>query len=155
MDLGVYCIQGARRTVGELPASVTAQGFILDKNIFKDIYEGMTFQMTFPGGAISNSTTTYSSYVDRLHVTTGYQWYTLQPSFNATGAKGEFFSDKVQPLSFKTKEYQQIDQMDDFAECIRKNKSSVASGEEGMMDLKIIESIKDSADSGRKMSLVW
>lgn len=155
MDLGVYCIQGARRTVGELPLSVTAQGFILDKTVFKDIYEGMTFQMTFPGGAVSNSTTSYSSYVDRLHVTTGYQWYTLQPSFNATGAKGEFLNDKIQAMSFKTKEYQQIDQMDDFAGCIRKNKTSIAAGEEGLIDLKIIEAIKEAADSGRKVSIDW
>ena len=115
----------------------------------------MTFQMNFPGGAISNSTTTYSSYVDRLHVTTGYQWNTLQPSFNATGAKGEFFSDKVQPMSFKTKAFQQIDQMDDFVNCIRENKISVAGGEEGLIDLKIIEAIKESADKGSKVNLIW
>jgi predicted dehydrogenase len=155
MDLGVYCIQGARRSVGALPVSVTAQGFIRDKNIFKDIYEGMTFQMNFPDGTISNSTTTYSSYVDRLHVTTGYQWYTLQPSFNATGAKGEFFSDKVQPMSFITKAFQQIDQMDDFVKCISENKTSVACGEEGLIDLKIIEAIKESADRGSRVNLVW
>ncbi|MEP7321871.1 MAG: Gfo/Idh/MocA family oxidoreductase [Saprospiraceae bacterium] len=156
MDLGVYCIQGARRTIGELPVSVTAQGFIRDKTIFKDIYEGITFQMNFPSGAISNSTTTYTSYVDRLHATTGYQWYTLQPSFNATGAKGEFLNDnKAQPMSFKTKAFQQIDQMDDFVKCIRENKVSIASGEEGMTDLKIIEAIKESADRGGTVKLMW
>ena len=155
MDLGVYCIQGARRTTGELPLSVTAQGFILDKTIFKDIYEGMTFQLNFPSGAISNSTTTYSSYVDRLHATTGYQWFSLSPAFNATGASGQYFKDNIQPFSFKTKAYQQIDQMDDFVDCIRNNKKSIASGEEGLIDLKIIEAIKQAVDTGRKVNLSW
>ncbi len=155
MDLGVYCIQGARRTIGELPGSVSAQGFVLDKTIFKEIYEGMTFQMNFPGGAICNSTTTYSSYIDRLHATTGYRWYTLQPSYNATGAKGEYNNEKTQPFVFKTKAYQQIDQLDDFVECIRTNRTSAASGEEGWIDLKIIEAIKQSADTGRKIDLSW
>lgn len=155
MDLGVYCIQGARRTIRELPSSVSAQGFILDKSVFKDIYEGMTFQMNFPSGAISNSTTTYSSYVDRLHATTGYRWFSLSPSFNAIGTKGEFFNDNIQPFIFKSKAFQQIDQMDDFVTCIRQRKISVAAGEEGLIDLKIIEAIKRAADTGRKVELKW
>jgi len=72
MDLGVYAIQGARRTIGEDPVAVTAQGFVRDKVVFKDIYESMFFQMEFPGGALSSSSTTYTSYVDRLYATTGY-----------------------------------------------------------------------------------
>lgn len=155
MDLGVYCIQGARRTIGELPVSVTAQGFVIDKNIFKDIYEGMTFQMKFPGGAISNSTTTYSSYVDRLHATSGYQWFGLSPSYNATGASGQYFDGEIKPLKFNTPAYQQINQMDNFSECIRNNRKSEASGEEGWIDLKIIEAIKKSADEGQEVRLTW
>ncbi len=155
MDLGVYCIQGARRTVGELPESVTAQGFVLDKSVFKDIYEGMTFQMNFPGGAVSNSTTTYSSYVDRLYATTGGKWFELNPSYNATGAGGRFSDDQIRPFELKTKAFQQIDQMDDFADCIAAKRTSSASGEEGLIDLKIIEAIKQSADTGRKVRLVW
>lgn len=155
MDLGVYCIQGARRTLGELPESVTAQGFVLDKVVFKDIYEGMTFQMNFPGGAVSNSTTTYSSYVDRLYATTGGNWFELNPAYNATGASGRFSDDKIRSFELKTKPFQQIDQMDDFADCILSKRKSSASGEEGLIDLKIIEAIKQAADLGRKVNLVW
>jgi predicted dehydrogenase len=155
MDLGVYCIQGVRRTLGELPGAVNAQGFVLDKSIFKDIYEGMTFQMDFPSGAISNSTTTYSSYVDRLWATSGWQWFSLNPSYNAIGTAGQFFDGKIKPMEFKTPDYQQIKQMDDFADCILNNKKSEASGEEGLIDLKIIEAINQSAETGRKIGLKW
>ncbi|WP_229239412.1 Gfo/Idh/MocA family protein [Emticicia agri] len=155
MDLGVYCIQGARRTIGELPVEVSAQGFIMDKTIFKDIYEGFTFMMKFPSGAISNSTTTYSSYVDRLHATTGWQWFALNPSYNAIGTAGQFFDGEIKPMNFQSKDYQQINQLDNFARCIIDNKTSVASGEEGLIDLKIIEAIKQSADTGNKVTLKW
>lgn len=155
MDLGVYCIQGARRTIGELPSAVTAQGFVIDNTVFKDIYEGMTFQMEFPGGAISNSTTTYSSYVDRLHATSGYQWFGLSPCYNATGASGQYFDGAIKPLKFQTPEFQQIAQMDNFSECIQNNRKSEASGEEGWIDLKIIEAIVKSADTGHKVKLTW
>lgn len=155
MDLGVYCIQGARRTVGELPIRVMAQGYVRDKTIFKDIYETMVFQMEFPNGAISNSTTTYTSYVDRLHATTDWRWFSLSPSYNAIGTAGEYSDGNPQKMSYKTPEYQQIPQMDNFADCVLNNRNSEASGEEGLTDLKIIEAIVRSADTGRKIELAW
>jgi predicted dehydrogenase len=152
MDLGVYCVQGARRTLGELPTTVSAQGFVRDEKIFKGIYEMMAFTMEFPSGAVSNSTTTYTSFVDRLHATTGSDWFSLQPSFTGGGAKGNT-SDGA--MTFKTDDYQQIKQMDDFANGIINNKQSEASGAEGLIDIKIIEAIKRSADTGSKIKLAW
>ena len=150
MDLGVYCIQGVRRTLGELPTAVNAQGYVRDSTVFKGIYEMMMFQMEFPSGATSNSTTTYTSYIDRLYATTGYRWFGLEPSYNATGAKGSSFEGKME---FQTLAFQQINQIDDFADCILKGRKSAAAGEEGLIDLKIIEAIKQSADTGKKVVL--
>lgn len=152
MDLGVYCIQGARRTVGELPIAVTAQGYVRDTKVFKDIYEMVMFQMEFPGGAVSNSTTTYSSYVDRLYATTDYRWFGLQPSYNATGAKGE---SSEAPIDYKTPDFQQIAQMDAFAQNVRDNTTPEASGLEGWTDLKIIEAIVLAAQKGKRVELKW
>jgi predicted dehydrogenase len=152
MDLGVYCIQGARRTIGELPSAVTAQGYVIDKSVFKGIYEMMMFQMEFPGGAVSNSTTTYSSYVDRLYATTDYRWFELNPSYNATGASGNSSEGKI---SFETLPFQQIRQMDAFSENILKDTKPLASGEEGLIDMKIIEAVVRSADTGKKVKLDW
>ena len=150
MDLGVYCIQGARRTVGELPVAVTAQGFVRDTKVFKGIYEMVMFQMEFPGGAVSNSTTTYSSYVDRLYATSNYRWFGLQPSYNATGAKGDSSEGAI---SFKTPDFQQIAQMDAFAKNVREGTVPDASGQEGLIDLKIIEGIKRAVDTGKRVKL--
>ena len=152
MDLGVYAIQGARRVVGEVPVAVTAQGYVRDKTIFKDIYETMMFQMEFPGGAISNSTTTYTSYVDRLYATTGYRWFGLHPAFNATGATGDSSEGKI---SFPTPDFQQIRQMDSFAQSIFDNTEPLASGGEGMKDLRIIEAIKNAANTGKRVEIEW
>jgi predicted dehydrogenase len=112
----------------------------------------MMFQMEFPSGAVSNSTTTYSSYIDRLYATTGYRWFGLEPSYNATGASGKS-SEGI--ISFKAPAFQQIKQMDAFAESILKDTIPLASGEEGMVDLKIIEAIVRSADTGNKVKLIW
>ena len=152
MDLGVYCIMGVRRTLGELPLAVSAQGYNTDKKLFKGIYEMMMFQMEFPSGAISNSTTTYTSFLDRMYATTSSKWFALQPSFTARGATGTYSDGKI---DFKTPAYQQIAQMDAFAENIINKTQPLASGEEGLIDMKIIEAIKKSADTGRKVKMVW
>jgi predicted dehydrogenase len=77
VDLGLYAIQGARRVTGEEPVRVQAQAFTLDKNVFKGIPETVFWQMEFPGGALSNSSTTYTSYVDRLYATAEKGWFSL------------------------------------------------------------------------------
>ena len=88
MDLGIYAIQGARRTINLDPINVTAQAFTFDKEHFKDIHETVFWQFEFPGGTIAHCGTTYSSYVDRLYATCERGWFKLEPSFNATGAQG-------------------------------------------------------------------
>ncbi len=147
MDLGLYAVQGARRVTGEEPISVTARGYVRDKTIFKDIFEAMTWQLEFPGGAIANSSTTYTSYVDRLYASAEQGWFTLNPAFNAVGTKG--LSGKG-PMEFTAPPYQQIAQMDDFARCVTNGEQSIASGEEGIKDLRVIEAIVRAAETGNK-----
>ena len=152
MDLGVYCVSGVRRTLGELPTEITAQGYKVNKEIFKDIYEMVTFQMTFPSGAISNSTTTYTSFIDKLYATTGSERFGLMPSFGAGAATGMNVGVKI---NFEKPKFQQIKQMDAFALNIIEKTAPLASGEEGLIDMKIIDAIKQAVDTGRSVKLVW
>ena len=152
MDLGVYCVQGVRRTLGELPTEVTAQGFKINKEIFKDIYETVMFQMTFPSGVISNSTTTYTSFIDKLYATTGSERFGLQPSFSGLGAAGMNVGVKI---NFNAPQYQQVKQMDAFAQNILEKTQPLASGEEGMVDMKIIEAIKQAMETKQSVKMDW
>jgi len=149
MDLGVYCIQAARRMVGELPKTVFARGYEGDKALFKDIYESMYFQMEFPNGSISNSSTSFNAYVDRFHTACEKGWLELKPSFTA-GQKPKLSINTGVELTFEeqTYEYQQVAQMDAFALNIKNNTLVTASGEEGLLDLQIIDAIKKSAEKG-------
>jgi predicted dehydrogenase len=152
MDLGVYAIQGARRTIGEDPISVTAQAFTFDKIHFKDIHETVFWQFEFPGGTVAHCSTTYSSYVDRLYATCERGWFKLEPSFNATGAQG---TTSKGPIEVPSPRYQQIAQMDAFIQSIRTKTRPEASGEEGWKDMKLIGAILQAADTGRKVSIDW
>ncbi len=150
MDLGVYAIQGARRTVGEDPVAVTAQAFNFDKAYFKDIYETVLWQFEFPGGAVAQCATTYSSYVDRLYTTCEKGWWEVSPAYNAVGTKGR--STKGD-MNFPAKPYQQIAQLDDFAAAVLNDKQPQATGEEGLKDLKLIAAILQAAESGKRIIL--
>ncbi len=150
MDLGVYAIQGSRRTLNEEPISVTAQAFTFDKVHFKGIYETVFWQFEFPSGAIAHSSTTYSSYVDRLYATCEHGWFKLEPAFNATGAQG---ITSAGPMVSASPAFQQIAQLDDFARSVLARERPVASGEEGLKDMKLIGAILQAADTGRKVKI--
>ena len=152
MDLGVYAIQGARRTLGTDPITVTAQAFTFDKEHFVDIHETVFWQFEFPDGIVAHASTTYSSYVDRLYVTGERGWFKLEPSFNATGARGETSEG---PMNIQGPKYQQVAQMDAFVQSIRQQKHPLASGEEGRKDLLIIEAILQAAETGRKVTMAY
>ncbi|MEM6631920.1 MAG: Gfo/Idh/MocA family oxidoreductase [Bacteroidota bacterium] len=152
IDLGLYAIQGCRRVVGEEPTRVTAQGLVHRPEIFKGIWEHMSWQMEFPSGAFSNSTTSYSAYVDRMYATAERGWFQLSPSFNATGATGLTHEG---PLSFTTPPYQQIAQIDHFAQCVLEDQEPMNSGYEGWKDLKIIEAIFEAAETGEAVEIGW
>ncbi|WP_338869469.1 Gfo/Idh/MocA family oxidoreductase [Spirosoma sp. SC4-14] len=152
MDLGVYAIQGARRTLNLDPVSVTAQAFTFDKVHFKDVHEMVFWQFEFPGGTIADCRTTYSSYIDRLYATGERGWFKLEPAYNATGAQGITSKGAMDVASPR---FQQIAQMDAFVESIRDNTKPLASGEEGWKDMKLIGAILQAVDTGRKVTIDW
>jgi len=147
VDLGLYAIQGARRVFGADPVSVTAQGYVFQPDIFKGIYETVTWQMRFPEGGLSNHSTSYSTYVDRLYVSAKKGWWRLRPAFNATGAQGE---SSEGPITVEAPAFQQTAQMDDFAQAIKQDGQTLATGAEGLKDLKIIEAIFKAAKTSKE-----
>ena len=150
MDLGVYAIQGARRTINADPISVTAQAFTFDKAHFKDIHETVFWQFEFPGGTVAHCSTTYSSYVDRLYATGERGWFKLEPSYNATGAQGVT---SLGAMAVPSPRYQQVAQMDAFAQAVLTKQVPEASGEEGWKDMKLIGAILQAVETGRKVML--
>lgn len=135
---------------GEEPTAVTAQGYVRQSAVFKDIFESMLWELEFPGGAVSNSSTSYTAYVDRLHVAAERGSFGLSPSFNVKGTNGY---NRDRPLERKTASFQQIAQMDSFAQSILEDRPVIAPGEEGIRDLKVIEAIVRAAETGNRVAI--
>lgn len=150
MDVGVYCIQACRMATGEEPISVSAQEFKTDPEKFKEVDETVTFQMEFPSGAISNSTTSFNLNSNRYMVSAEKGKYGLEPAFSVEEIKG-YIKDKVMDLPLV---YEQALQMDAFAVNIKLNTEPLVTGELGLRDIKITEAIYKSIASGGKRVVI-
>lgn len=149
MDLGIYCIQANRYSSGEEPVSVTAVEEKTDAIKFNEVDETIRWQMEFPGGAVSQSMTSYNLRGNRLKIDAEKGWFELDPAFYYNGIKGRTHNGAIEfPIL-----NQQAAQMDDFSRCILEHQESNADGEEGLKDLKVIEAIYISIASGKKIIL--
>jgi predicted dehydrogenase len=153
MDIGIYAVNGARYMIGEEPVWVTAQETKTDKIKFKEgVDETIQFQLGFPSGAIASCLSTYAmNGLDRFYLNAEKGFAEMQPSTAYGPIKGR--TNKGE-LTQEHKTHQTV-QMDEMAEIILKGKKPIVpvDGEEGLKDLKIIDSIYASIKSGKKVSV--
>ncbi len=154
MDLGIYTIQAARRAAGHNPIGVTAQAFKDDPDLYKEIYGTYTFQLHFNDNTVCNSMVSFSGYSDRLHVARGNEYLELQPAFATNQITGlKTWSDQKEVLNIT--EFQQTIQMDAFARNIIDKTPVIASGQEGLIDMQIIDAIKIAIETGKKEKIQY
>ena len=152
MDLGIYTIQAARRAAGHNPVSVTAQAFKDDPVLYKDIYGTYIYQLHFKDTTVCNSMVSFSGYSDRFHVARGNEYLELQPAFAANRITGLMTWNETKE-KLEIPEFQQATQMDAFAKNIFDKTPIIASAEEGLIDMQIIDAIKVAIESGEKVDV--
>jgi predicted dehydrogenase len=150
MDLGIYCVQGSIYACGESPVAVTAsEGHKTDPEKFRSVEESISWTMEFPGGAIANCSTSYSSPQNLLQAKTEKGWFELSPAYVYEGIKGRTSQGDLNFIQ----EYEQVLQMDDFAKCVMQKIPSKVPGEMGKRDVEIISAIYESAKTGNRIRL--
>lgn len=150
MNLGVYCVQSSRYVLGEEPISTTAQfGPILRTEFYNEVEESITWQLTFPSGAVCTSSSTNSCGIDRFFASADNGFFELNPAvsygpFKGKSSNGTFNFPVIN---------QQATQMDGIAKEILEGRQlpSHISGEEGRKDMKVIEAIYKAAETGTKV----
>lgn len=153
MDLGVYCIQASRYVLGEEPIAVTAQyGTVNNKDRFSETEESISWQMEFPSGAVANCNTSCGYNIDRFYASADEGSFELSPALSYGPFVGKT-SEKE--LKFPVIN-QQKTQLDEICKVLLENKKlpNHITGEEGLKDIKIINAIYKSANTGKKISIV-
>lgn len=151
LDVGIYALNAARYATGEEPISVTAQTVKTRPDIYVDgIEETLFWQMKFPSGVISNHTTTYNSYLQRLYV--GYENGNLEmsPAFDYGPLKGKTSKGD---MNFPIVHHQTL-MLDGICGDIINKRPMRTPGEEGLRDMKIMRAVFEAAKTGKEVKLV-
>ena len=87
MDVGIYALQATRYITGEEPVQVTAVETVTDPVKFKDVEETIAWQLKFPSGIVTSSTSTYNfNGMDRYQAFAENGWFELDPRPIVTAA---------------------------------------------------------------------
>lgn len=148
MDVGIYCVQAVRYTTGMEPVAVTAiEGPKTNPDIFKEVEESLTWRLEFPNNIIAECKSSYSEDLDTIRAEATKGWFELAPAYAYRGIKGQTSEGKIE---FKQVNQQAL-QMDDFALAIQNNRPSPVPGEMGRQDVKILQAIYKSMNSGQRV----
>ncbi len=155
VDIGIYCLNACRYLTGEEPTEITAQNFqptAPDSDPrFKDVEESTVFTLKFPSGILATCSTSYAHmYEGRATVYCEKGTVDLNPAFPYQGVR----------LKSRTREgiknYEEIPDVDQFAkelehfsQCLLENKTPRTPGEEGLKDVRLIQSIYQAASSSK------
>jgi predicted dehydrogenase len=150
MDVGIYCVQGARYTTALEPIAVRAQfGPVQDKKTFTEVEESISWQMEFPGAIIAECTTSYSKEMNLLHADAEKGFFELSPAYEYRGIKGKTSEGEMDFPQVN----QQALQMDDFALAVMQNRPTIVPGEMGKQDVKILQAIYKAAKTGKEVKI--
>lgn len=149
-DMGVYPLNAIRYSTGLEPIAVTAHQTTLRPQIYSEVDEIMTFDLEFPGGVFAAGRTSFADGVNNLEVYCSDGWYKLSPFQGYSGIKGRTSDGKILEATLPN---QQAKQMDDDSLAILNDTSVLAPGEEGLMDIRVVEAIYKSVAQNQRVQI--
>jgi predicted dehydrogenase len=149
-DIGIYCINAARYIFQDDPTEVfasTAQG--KDKR-FREIEESASAVLRFPGDRLASFTCSFGVADEARYEVLGSKGV-LRVS-NAYEYEAPIELEIIEKGQQKVHSHKKRDQFGPeliyFSDCILKDREPEPSGEEGLIDVKIINALYESADRG-------
>ena len=150
-DVGVYCINAARYTIGEEPVDAIAiQRQPQEDTRFREVPESVSFLLRYPSGVMaacecSFGTARSSSYQvlcenGAIQMNPAYSYSGLRLSNTSlkdgTPSRTELF---IEPIN------QFAAEMDAFSRCVLQKKPVPTPGEMGLQDMRIVLAVIESA----------
>jgi len=150
-DMGVYTVNGIRNAANREPIEVISARQYADRpNLFKEVDETTEYELLFPDGIRAKGKTSVGQTINHLRIDCTAGWYEMRPMQPYSGVRGSR-SDGLQIDKYVPN--QQAIQMDDDALAILENRDFMIPPEEGLRDIRIIESIIRSSETGKSVPL--
>ena len=99
----------------------------------------------------AEGSSSYSRSASRLRADTSKGWFELNTAFYYSGQSG---ATSKGPMNFP-QVFEQVYQMDAFANCIINDEPSRVPGEMGLRDMKILMGIYEAAETGKPVTFNW
>lgn len=154
-DLGIYCINAARYIFQSEPLEVSAYAESSDNPRFREVPEMVTVIMRFPENRLAQFTCGFGeSKVSTYRVVGTLGDLMLSPAFTFSGDIRHTLTkdDKSKETTYRSRD-QFAPLLIQFADCIINNEPCEPSGYEGLVDMQIIEAIRQSIESGESVKL--
>ncbi|MBS1814771.1 MAG: Gfo/Idh/MocA family oxidoreductase [Acidobacteria bacterium] len=160
-DMGVYCINAARNLFTAEPEEVVAAGVQTDERF--NFQDTVSVTMKFPGPRIASVAPRIASFV----VT--YNGGDVD-DYRIIGEKGDLFSQPAYQVGSRIEHVVTIGtrktsetfsatdhfggELKYFSNCILNNHEPEADGEEGLLDVRVLEAVEQSLQTGKPVKLL-
>jgi predicted dehydrogenase len=150
-DIGIYCINAARATLGEEPRSVFATATRSRDRRFREVEETVVAAMRFKDERLASFSCSFGGADRSTYTVTGTRGsITLDPAYEyAEGTESRLRLGKRTRTRRFAKRDQFAAELEYFSQCILDNRAPEPGGAEGLADLRAIEAMHRSIESGR------
>lgn len=154
-DYGIYGLQSALYLTGEMPESISATTFRPNGDPrFAEVFAHVSAQLRFPSGAVAQLVTSYDSAGGNISLVRGTDGtLIMDPATSYAGQKMRIEGPNSGAFTPGDPEVQFARQLDHLADAIRDGTQIRTAGEMGLRDLRLIEAIYASAETGRTVKV--
>jgi len=154
-DMGVYCVNAARYLFQDEPLEATAFRIAGRNPRFEGTDETTSVMLRFPGERIAQFTVSQgAARVSEFRVVGTLGDLRLEPAYGYHERSEETLTIHGKTKATSTPQHDQFaPELLHFSNCILEDLEPEPSGEEGLADVQILESIVQSAALGRKVTL--
>lgn len=154
-DIGIYCINAARYIFQDDPISVMACAVKNDDARFAEIEETSSIIMQFTDARLASFVCSFGSHaISRFEVVGTKGSILVDPAYEYVDNLAYDLIKGEETTSYKTAKHDQFaPELIHFADSILENREPEPSGYEGLQDIKIINAIKESIETGRSIPI--
>ena len=154
-DIGIYCINAARYLFRDEPTEVAAFSARNGDKRFREVDEMTTGMLRFPNNRLATFTSSFGAADASVYEVVGTKGLVrLNNAYEyAEEAKIEVIKSGKKQRRVYTQRDQFAAELIYFSECVLRNKQPEPSGIEGLIDVHILRSLYESAESGRPVKL--
>jgi predicted dehydrogenase len=154
-DIGVYCINAARQLFGSEPKEVMAVSVNSGPAKLAEIDESTGALLRFDGERVAAFATSFNAAdVGAYRIVGTKGQVRVDPAYEyAEGLAYELTIDGKTTRKRTGKRDQFAPELLYFSDCIRRNRQPEPSGEEGLQDVRIVQALYESAETGKAVPI--